>query len=76
MDSQSSTAITHTPPKSSTRLYYLDWLRVIATLGVLLYHAVRPFDLQDWLINNEERSALVTLVFVVFLGTFGMALFF
>jgi glucan biosynthesis protein C len=57
-------------------LHYLDWLRVIATLGVFLYHAVRPFDLQDWLIKNEERSAAVTLIFVVFLGTFGMALFF
>ncbi len=61
---------------SSVRLHYLDWLRVVATLGVFLYHAVRPFDLQDWLIKNEERSALVTLIFVVFLGTFGMALFF
>jgi glucan biosynthesis protein C len=61
---------------SSVRLHYLDWLRVLATLGVFLYHAVRPFDLQDWLIKNEERSALVTLIFVVFLGTFGMALFF
>jgi len=58
------------------RIYYLDWLRVIATLGVFLYHAVRPFDLQDWLIKNEEQSAVVTLIFVVFLGTFGMALFF
>jgi peptidoglycan/LPS O-acetylase OafA/YrhL len=62
--------------KKSTRLFYLDWLRVIATWGVFLYHAVRPFDLQDWLIKNEERSALVTLIFVIFLGTFGMALFF
>ena len=62
--------------KKSARLFYLDWLRVIATLGVFLYHAVRPFDLQDWLIKNEERSALITLIFVIFLGTFGMALFF
>jgi glucan biosynthesis protein C len=76
MDCEAPTT-TKVPTKvRSARLYYLDWLRVIATLGVFLYHAVRPFDLQDWLIKNEERSALVTLIFVVFLGTFGMALFF
>jgi glucan biosynthesis protein C len=76
MESQNPSTVEHSSKAGSTRLYYLDWLRVIATLGVFLYHAIRPFDLQDWLIKNEERSALVTLVFVVFLGTFGMALFF
>jgi hypothetical protein len=60
----------------SVRLHYLDWLRVLATLGVFLYHATRPFDLQDWLIKNEEQSALVTLFFLIFLGTWGMPLFF
>jgi len=76
MHSKDTTTMKDPTKVSSVRLYYLDWLRVIATLGVFLYHAVRPFDLQDWLIKNEERSALVTLIFVVFLGTFGMALFF
>ena len=76
MDIQDPSAAKDSSKASSTRLHYLDWLRVIATLGVFLYHAVRPFDLQDWLIKNDERSAIVTLVFVVFLGTFGMALFF
>lgn len=76
MESQNPSTVEHSSKTNSPRLHYLDWLRVIATLGVFLYHAVRPFDLQDWLIKNEERSALVTLIFVVFLGTFGMALFF
>lgn len=76
METQKPLAAEDSSKASPPRLHYLDWLRVIATLGVFLYHAVRPFDLQDWLIKNEERSALVTLVFVVFLGTFGMALFF
>jgi glucan biosynthesis protein C len=76
MQSMDSSPKKNPPQASTNRLHYLDWLRVLATLGVFLYHAVRPFDLQDWLIKNDERSALVTLVFVVFLGTFGMALFF
>jgi peptidoglycan/LPS O-acetylase OafA/YrhL len=67
------------PEKASskpTRLHYIDWLRVLATLGVFLYHAARPFDIQDWMLKNEERSALVTVVFVIFLGSWGMPLFF
>jgi len=76
MDNKDTASLSDGEIGRSLRLHYLDWLRVLATLGVFLYHAVRPFDLQDWLIKNEERSALVTLFFVVFLGTFGMALFF
>jgi glucan biosynthesis protein C len=61
-----------TPP----RLHYLDWLRVVAILGVWIYHAVRPFVLQDWLINNAQRSAAVSFAFLIFLGSWGMPLFF
>jgi len=58
------------------RLYYLDWLRVIAILGVWLYHAARPFMLTDSLISNPQKSTALTLVFLIFLGSFGMPLFF
>jgi len=60
---------------SSIRLYYLDWLRVIATLGVFIFHTVRPFDHLDWAINNSEKSIFAT-IFVVFLYPWGMPLFF
>jgi glucan biosynthesis protein C len=58
------------------RLHYLDWLRVIAILGVWCYHAARPFMLTDSLISNAEKSTALTLVFLVFLGSLGMPLFF
>jgi peptidoglycan/LPS O-acetylase OafA/YrhL len=61
--------------KKSTRLYYLDWLRVLALLGVFLFHAVHPFDMFAWEIKNAEQSIAVTL-FIVFLGPWGMPLFF
>ncbi|NIS79909.1 MAG: acyltransferase family protein [Anaerolineales bacterium] len=64
------------PSSKSPRLHYLDWLRLLATLGVFLYHAARPFDLQDYMIKNPERSAAVTVFFVIFLGSWGMPLFF
>ena len=60
----------------SARLHYLDWLRVLAILGVFLFHAVHPFDVTDWHIKNTEQSLLVTLVFAVFLYPWGMPLFF
>lgn len=74
-DHESSEPSKHegTRPK---RLHYLDWLRLLATLGVFLYHAARPFDLQDWMIKNAERSVVVTVFFVIFLGSWGMPLFF
>lgn len=62
--------------KKATRLHYIDWLRVVATMGVFVYHAARPFVLQDWLILNKEQSIAVTFVFLVFLGSWGMPLFF
>ena len=59
----------------SARLHYLDALRVLAILGVFLYHAVHPFDVSDWTIKNAELSETVT----AFLGLFfpwGMPFFF
>jgi peptidoglycan/LPS O-acetylase OafA/YrhL len=67
------------PERSSekpARLYYVDWLRVLAILGVFLFHAVHPFDAFPWHIKNAETSLVVTLVFVVFLYPMGMPLFF
>jgi peptidoglycan/LPS O-acetylase OafA/YrhL len=42
--------------RASIRLHYLDWLRVIAIVGVWAYHSARPFMLQDWLINSTQTS--------------------
>ena len=60
----------------SRRLHYLDWLRVIAIVGVWAYHSARPFMLQEWLINDTQTSLLITAVFLIFLGSMGMPLFF
>jgi glucan biosynthesis protein C len=62
--------------EKSARLHYLDWLQVLAILGVFLFHAVHPFDdLFDWHIKNAESSALVNF-FVGFFNLWGMAFFF
>lgn len=61
--------------RESARLHYLDWLRVIAILGVFLFHAVHPFDLTGWHIKNAEQSMALTVV-IVFLSLWGMPFFF
>jgi fucose 4-O-acetylase-like acetyltransferase len=57
------------------RLHYLDWLRVLAILGVFLFHAVHPFDFADWTIKNAELSETVT-AFLGLLFPWGMPFFF
>jgi len=62
-------------PKTSARVYYLDWLRVIATLGVFLFHAIGVFSPAQFEINNAERSDVLMMVQIVFFP-WGMPLFF
>ena len=53
----------------------LDWLRVLATLAVFLYHSSRFFNLSDWHVKNNELSCGLH-VFVIFTGQWLMPLFF
>ena len=54
------------------RLLYLDWLRVLAVLGVFYYHTLRPFDAtSDWNVKNTDLS-LVATFFVAILSQWGI----
>jgi glucan biosynthesis protein C len=66
---------TDNAPRVSVRLHYLDSLRVLAILGVFLFHAVHPFDVSDWTIKNAELSETVT-AFMGLLFPWGMPFFF
>jgi peptidoglycan/LPS O-acetylase OafA/YrhL len=60
----------------SIRLHYIDWLQVLAILGVFLFHAFHPFDdLVAWHIKNAEKSILATF-FIGFFNLWGMPFFF
>ncbi len=63
------------PAVKAARLHYIDWLRVLAILGVFVFHTLRPFDQIGWGIKNVERSTMATL-FIIFFAPWGMALFF
>lgn len=64
------------PTTSPTaRLHFLDWLRVIATLGVFLFHASNVFNTAGFEIKNADQSEAITLIQGVFFP-WGMPLFF
>ncbi len=59
----------------AVRLHYLDWLRVLATLGVFLFHAISVFSPFGFEINNAERSDVIAII-LSFFFPWGMPLFF
>ena len=63
------------PRAGTVRVHYLDWLRVLALLGVFLYHAVHPFDTLDWHVKNADQSELISVV-LAFFSAWGLGLFF
>lgn len=66
---------TDTIASRTTRLYYLDWLRVIATLGVFLFHASNVFNTANFEIKNAVGSDAITII-QAFFYPWGMPLFF
>jgi peptidoglycan/LPS O-acetylase OafA/YrhL len=62
-------------PKIATRVDYLDWLRVLALLGVFVFHTFRPFDTGDWHVKNAEQSEPLSVVLVIF-SLWGLPFFF
>jgi glucans biosynthesis protein C len=61
-----------------TRRYDIDWLRVIAMLGVFVLHCTRFFDNEDWHVKAvlAERSDIWELVRSMVIWTWLMPLFF
>ena len=57
------------------RRYDLDWLRVIAILGVFFMHVSRFFDPMDWDVKNNILSENI-MIFILFIAQWLMPLFF
>jgi glucans biosynthesis protein C len=61
--------------KQPERLYYLDWLRVLAFGLLFVFHSARFFDDFGWHVKNEEHSMLAN-IFVGFTHGWRMHLIF
>jgi len=75
VQSINASSSTDTAAPDSGRLHYLDWLRVLAILGVFLFHASNVFNDQDFVVKNAEQSSVVTGI-QAFFFPWGMPLFF
>ncbi|RHW32390.1 acyltransferase [Lysinibacillus yapensis] len=62
--------------KSNERQYDLDWIRVIAILGVFLYHSSMFFNPFPWHVKNNIIESSWILVFSLFVGIWIMPIFF
>lgn len=61
---------------SANRQSYLDWLRMFAIIGVLIFHSAMPFAAEEgWHIKNKETSDLFA-EFNFWLSRFRMPLLF
>ena len=63
----------HAPP----RLYYLDWLRVLAMVGIFFFHNARFYDAVggDWHVKNASTNLGASFL-VAFMSQWIMPLFF
>ncbi|MFJ8246947.1 acyltransferase family protein [Peribacillus asahii] len=61
---------------SFKRQYDMDWIRVLATFGVFLYHCSMFFNPFPWHVKNNELDSEIILVFSLFLGAWMMPIFF
>jgi hypothetical protein len=59
----------------STRLYYIDWLRILAFGLLFVFHSWRPFDHFGWHIKNAEQSGFFD-VLTIFIHGWRMDLIF
>ena len=55
-----------TTPRAASRLHELDWLRVLAILGVFVFHSLRFFDAEDWHFKNAVRHPGLTPLMMFF----------
>ncbi|PLS18232.1 acyltransferase [Bacillus sp. M6-12] len=61
---------------SLKRQYDMDWIRVLATIAVFLYHCSMFFNPFPWHVKNNELDSSSILVFSLFIGAWIMPIFF
>jgi glucan biosynthesis protein C len=47
------------PPRTMTRRFDIDWLRILAIVVVFLFHSLRFFSLEDWHVKNPTTYSTI-----------------
>jgi len=47
------------PPKTITRRYDIDWLRVLVMFTVFFFHSLRFFTIEDWHVKNPTTYLVI-----------------
>ena len=45
---------------TAERVHHLDWLKVLIVYGIVLFHVSLVFTYGDWLVNNAQRSVVLS----------------
>ncbi len=48
----------------ATRLHYIDWIRVMAFITLILFHCAVPFTQFNWEIKNNESSIFIDRIII------------
>jgi peptidoglycan/LPS O-acetylase OafA/YrhL len=65
----------NTMKSNPKRLYYIDWLRVLAMFSIFFFHADHFFDYYDWHVKNGELN-IISSIHIAFFAQWMMPLFF
>lgn len=60
----------------TSRQAYIDWLRILAILGVLFFHSAMPFAAEEWWHIKNKQTSDVLQEFTFWLSQFRMPLLF
>ncbi|WP_069188005.1 acyltransferase family protein [Bacillus sp. FJAT-27251] len=58
------------------RRHDLDWIRVLATVAVFLYHCLMFFNPFPWHVKNNDTDSEIMLMLSLFIGLWVMPIFF
>ena len=65
------------PATKPQRLYYVDWLRLVAVFLLLFFHTARIFDpMENFYVQNDHLSSVLYYTFIASIGPWQMSLFF
>ena len=75
MSNESAQATASKIAAGATRLYYLDWLRVLAMFSIFFFHNARFFDSYDWHVKSAQTSLGANII-IDFFALWMMPIFF